>query len=105
MEGAGLSAPLVLLASRMTHSAPLRVILSLPAVSQTLSLSNGSLSNPSKRRVDPMKHFEGRREGFHHKATKTQRRTCPNRSFPWIVLCVSVPSWFNGLGTEVGVSL
>jgi hypothetical protein len=31
----------------LTHSALLRVILSLPAVSQTLSLSNGSLSNPS----------------------------------------------------------
>ena len=31
----------------LTHSTPLRVILSLLAVSQTLSLSNGSLSNPS----------------------------------------------------------
>ena len=30
----------------LTHSTPLRVILSLPVV-QTLSLSNGSLSNPS----------------------------------------------------------
>jgi hypothetical protein len=31
----------------LTHSTSLRVILSLLAVSQTLSLSNGSLPNPS----------------------------------------------------------
>ena len=45
-----------------------------------------------------MKHSEGPREGFHHKDPKAQRRTCPNRSSPWIGLCVSVPLWFNGLG-------
>jgi hypothetical protein len=45
-EVAASASPSTLLGA-LTHSTLLRVILSLPAVSQTLSLSNGSLSNPS----------------------------------------------------------
>ena len=59
-----------------------REALSLPAVSQTLSMSNGSLSNPSKRRVDSASTAE---------SLKKQRRVVAASASEWIRDRMSAP--------------
>ena len=81
-EVAASASPSTLLGA-LTHSTLLRVILSLPAVSQTLSLpavslsnpSNGSLSNPSKRRRPYIRH-SGR---WYHSQSVAYRHSPPYR--------------------------